>query len=164
MQEHSFDQAEKNPGIVTNMPTNRVHWSSGRNVSFAPGLVFSIPGKELIDNTITTPVRAAFTFKGWDGNLRTIICTDSEIKCLTYSGVATVTDITPTPPPTSGSQDVWECSIVAGLVVVTNGKDGVWKWGDYTAPLEPLAGAPVVCRHIGTWMRRFVFADFQGEA
>ena len=146
-------------GINSTMPSNKVVWSTGRNIRFTPGFVSKTPGKK---NIATLPVsslnlRAAFTFVAFDGNVYTILCTDAKIYAANRD-YTTISDITPTTAPTGGYYDLWEFCIVAGLPILTNGKDVIWKWDDLDSILVPLLNAPLA-KHISCSMHQLVCSN-----
>ncbi len=157
----NFFQARKNPGIVTNLPTTNVVWSIGRNVRFRPGAIYKSLGKTVLA-TLPSPVpaRNAFTFIGFDGILRTVVCCDANIYSYT-NDFGTRTDITPATPPTSGADDVWQFAMVAGALNVSNGINPIWIWGNYSAELQLLSGAPTWAKAITTSMGRLMLGNIK---
>jgi hypothetical protein len=158
----SFRQGIKNRGIRTNYPTELVDWSTGRNVRFFPGGVAKDLGKTLLVAGVD-PVREFFTFMGHDGVVRTVVCTDTTIKAYT-NDFTTVEDITPTVAPAAANAR-WQFALVAGLLLITNGVDGLWSWSDYANPvqLETMAGFGGDFGRIGVLgksMNRLLLADF----
>jgi hypothetical protein len=146
-------------GIDQTMPSNKVTWSTGRNVRFSPGFVSKTLGKTLVATlpTASLNVRKIFTFMDWDGNMHSVICTDAKVYAANGDYTA-FTDITPTPAPTGGMSDIWKFTIVAGLPILTNGKDGMWKWPDPTQPLTTLLNVPLA-KNIGCSMHRLVLSN-----
>lgn len=154
-----FRQALKNPGIVTNLPSTEVSWSIGRNIRFKPGAVYKTFGKSVLA-TLESPsaIRESYTFRGWDGTLRTVICCDTKIYAY-KTDFTVIEDITPTSQPTSGADDVWQFAVVAGALVITNGVDTPWVWGDYDNPVQVLAGAPSRVKALTTSMGRLMVGN-----
>lgn len=151
-------------GIITNMPTTKVTWAIGRNVRFKPNAVYKTPGKTLLATvTSVPPIRAMFTFLGYDDVYRTIVCCDTKIYSYT-NNFGTIQDITPTAPPTSGVLDIWEFGLIGRMPILSNGKDRVWKWNDFNQTLSILANSPVVCRHIYIFNNRVIIANYQEGA
>jgi len=146
-------------GIDSTSPSNKVTWATGRNVRFIPGYVTKTPGKTNLATlgTPALPIRESFTFVATDGDVYTIICTDAQIFAANRD-FSTITDITPTSAPTGGYYDIWEFCIVAGLPIITNGKDAIWKWPDQDQPLTPLLNAPLA-KHISSCMNRLVCSN-----
>jgi hypothetical protein len=93
----------------------------------------------------------------YDGNIYTVICCDAYVYAAN-GDYTTITDITPSPAPTGGALDFWEFTIVAGLPILTNGKDPIWKWPDPNAALTVLLNAPVA-KHISCCMHRLVCSN-----
>ncbi len=154
-----FRQSSKNPGIVTNLPTTDVAWAMGRNIRFRLGAVYKTFGKTLLATvTGTHAVRDTFTFRGWDGIWRTIVCCDNKIYSYT-SDFGTVQNITPTPYPTSGADDVWQFAVVAGALIISNGVDQPWIWGDYSGVVQTLTGVPSVVKALTTSMGRLMVGN-----
>jgi hypothetical protein len=119
-------------GIDSTKPSNKVTWSTGRNVRFIPGYVTKTPGKTILSSSVHSTglnIRASFTFVGPDSNVYTIICTDNRIWAANRE-FTNFTEVTPASPPTGGYYDLWQFCIVAGLPYLTNGKDAIWKWTD----------------------------------
>lgn len=131
-----FRQSTANAGIVTNLPTTDVIWSTGRNIRFRHGCVYKTLGKTLIE-TIPNgiPIRAMFTFKGYDNAFRTVVCCDTKVYAYAEE-FTTYTDITPTPAPDSESTDIWQFTLVGGLPIITNGVNGIWKWPSFGSVLQ----------------------------
>ena len=156
----NFEQAKKNKGIVTNAPTRQVAWSTGRNVRFIPGAVAKNMGKSLLATTPSArPIRNMFTFKGYDGIYRTIVCCDDKI--YSYSAdFATVIDITPTPAPSMGSTAVWTFTLVGGSPIISNGGyNQRWIWTDFSLPLAVLTNAPAIIRAMITDQNRLLVGN-----
>ena len=146
-------------GIDSTLPSNKVVWSTGRNVRFTPGYVSKTLGQSLLGTLAiaSLPIRAMFTFMGYDGNMYTIICCDAHV--YVANGVFdTFLDITPTAAPTSGADDHWKFDIVAGLPILTNGKDATWQWTAYSAILTALSNAPLA-KNISSCMHRLVSSN-----
>lgn len=154
-----FRQTLNNPGIVTNLPSTEVSWSIGRNVRFRLGAVYKTFGKTVLaTNDSPDPIRATFTFRGWDGVLRTVVCGDTKI--YSYSiDFTVVDDITPTSSPTSGADDVWQFAVVAGALIISNGVDPLWIWGTYSAAVQLLSGAPTRAKALTTSMGRLMVGN-----
>ena len=131
-----FRQSTANAGIVTNLPTTDVIWSIGKNVRFKHGCVYKTLGKTLI-TTIPNgiPIRAMFTFKGYDNTFRTIVCCDAKVYAYSEE-FTTYTDITPNPAPDSESTDIWQFTLAGGLPILTNGVNGIWKWPSFGSALQ----------------------------
>lgn len=151
-------------GIVTNLPTTSVVWSLGRNVRFKPGAVYKTLGKSLLTTVPgSLPVRGMFTFKGYDGVFRTIVCCDSKV--FSYTNTFTsYSDITPASPPTGGSANIWRFSLIGGMPILTNGKDAIWKWSNFGSNLAVLSNAPVYAKALTTFMNRVILGNLQEGA
>jgi hypothetical protein len=136
-----------------------VAWTAGRNVRFRPGAVYKTFGKTILATVTGIPaIRDALTFRGWDGVWRTVICCDTKI--YSYSNdFGTVQDITPSPAPTSGADDVWQFAMVAGALVISNGVDRRWIWGNYSSVLQSLLGGPSVVKAMTTSMGRLMLGN-----
>ena len=153
----NFDDVEK--GIATEFPSTKVAWATGNNVRITTGFVSKTLGKSLITSLPSTPaVRAMFTFVGTDGAVRTIICCDAKVFAYN-STFASYVDITPSPAPTGAVTDIWQFDLVAGLPVLSNGKDVVWKWASYAGVLTALTGAPTWAKRISSCMNRLVVSN-----
>ena len=153
-------KAEKlDVGIDSTNQSDKVVWSTGRNVRFTPGYVSKTLGKTLAGTlpTASLTIREMFTFMGYAGNIYTIICTDAKIY-VANGDLSTFTDITPAIAPTGGASDYWEFTIVAGLPILTNGKDMIWKWASTSSILTPLLNAPLA-KHISCSMHRLVLSN-----
>jgi len=127
-----YNFLEVDKGISTQFPSNKVAFATGNNVRITPGFVSKTLGKALaVSLPNTPPIRAMFTFVGVDGAVRTIVCCDAKVYAYnsTFSGY---TDITPSPAPTGGASDIWQFALVAGIPVLTNGKDYFWVWSSPT--------------------------------
>lgn len=146
-------------GINTQVPSSMVTWATGRNVRFTPGYVSKTLGKTLLATVAgSLAVRATFTFVGTDGAVRTIVCCDSAVYAYD-ANMANPSTITPTPAPTGGASDVWRFALVAGLPILSNGKDAVWKWGAYNTVLTALTGAPTLAKRVSSCMHRVVASN-----
>ena len=147
-------------GIVTNLPSRSVVWSAGRNVSFRPGIVMKIPGKELLTTITNTPIRAKFTFKAYDNVWRTIVCSDNTI--YSYTNNFTIRqDITPTTPPSSTSTDTWCFGLIGGIPIISNGVNPTWKWDNFSSIVTPLSGTPLICQALHVINNRLILGDIQ---
>lgn len=156
MQHHRVNKVDT--GIITNNAAKNVVWRRGRNVRFKSGSVYKTKGKALL---ATTPgalsIRSLFTFTGHDDVLRTIVACDNKI--FAYQSLFTVIqDITPSPVPTGTSYN-WQATLIGGMFVLTNGINGVWKWPDYLAALQPLANAPARAKLLSTIDNRILFGN-----
>ncbi|TFH32259.1 MAG: hypothetical protein E4G97_02820 [Deltaproteobacteria bacterium] len=157
MKDFRFKEVDK--GINRQLPSSMVHWSTGRNVRFKPGIARKTPGKAFLKTVPgALPVRDAFTFIGTDGALRTIVCCDTAIYAYT-ADFASYSDITPTITPTGGADNVWEFALVGGLPILSNGKNAIWKWAAYNTILTPLTGAPTYGKRICNVLHRLVVWD-----
>ena len=146
-------------GINTQFPSTKAVWSTGRNVRFKPGFVYKSPGRSSIQTTPSgLPIREMFRLIGTDGVERTIVCCDTIIYAYDAT-FASYTDITPSPTPTGGASDVWGFALVAGLPILTNGKDAIWKWASYAGVLTALSGAPTYGKRISSCMHRLVVSN-----
>jgi len=153
----SFNEPEK--GIVTQLPSNRVAFFTGNNVRITPGFVSKTFGKALIVSLPSTPaIRAAFSFVGTDGAVRTIVCCDAKVFAYD-STFGSYVDITPSPAPTGTATDIWQFDLVAGLPILSNGKDIIWKWSSYAGVLTALSGAPTWAKRISSCMNRLVVSN-----
>lgn len=147
-------------GLVTNLPSRSVVWRGGRNISFRPGVVMKIPGKELLTTIANTPIRAKFTFKAYDNVWRTIVCSDYKI--YTYTNNFTIQqDITPTIPPTSTSADTWCFGLIGGILIISNGVNPTWKWDNFAGVVTPISGIPQICRALNVVNNRIILGDIQ---
>lgn len=154
-------QGEKNSGITTNLPTTDVIWCNGRNVRFKPGAVYKTFGKTLLTTVPNNvPIRAIFTFKGYDKVIRSVVCSDTQIYSYTNDFTA-YQNITPPTRVYSGPTDVWQFAIIGGMPVLTNGVNGIWKWSDFSAALSTLDNAPYNAKCMATAMNRLLFGDVQ---
>jgi hypothetical protein len=154
---HAVKQLDK--GINSQLPGSLVLWAIGRNVRFAPGYASKTLGVAYLASTFgSVAVRAAFTFIGTDGAVRTIVCCDTVIYAFN-SDFSSYTDITPSPAPTGGASDVWQFALVSGLPILSNGKDAIWKWPVYASALTALSGAPTWAKRISTCMHRLVVSN-----
>lgn len=151
--------SEVDKGINKQLPTNKVYWSTGRNVRFTPGYVSKTLGKTVLGTTPgAEPIREVFSFIGTDGVVRSIVCCDSVI----YAANATFSAfsvITPAVAPTGGASDIWQFELVGGLPILSNGKDAIWKWPVYGSILVPLAGAPTYAKRLSSCMNRLVVSN-----
>jgi hypothetical protein len=155
----SFDEVDK--GTVTQLPSTKVAFTTGNNVRITPGYVSKTFGKSLLaTNAGVLPIRAMFTFIGTDGAVRTIMCCDSAVYVYN-STFGSYEDITPASAPTGGSTDTWQFDLVSGLPVLSNGKDGIWKWVSYAGVLTALTGAPTWARRLSSCMNRLVVSDLK---
>ena len=146
-------------GLDLTSPSNRVTWSTGRNVRFTPGFASKTPGKSLIATlpTASLPIREMFTFMDALGDMHTIACCDAHV--YTLNGDFTqIAEITPLTAPTGGASDLWKFTIVAGLPLITNGKDALWKWADVSQILSP-SGIPFIPKNIGCSMQRLAMSN-----
>ena len=154
-----FPIKDVDKGINTQLPGSMVTWATGRNVRFTPGYVAKTLGKTLLATVAGSfPVRATFTFVGTDGAVRTIVCCDSAVYAYNAS-MASPSTITPTPAPTGGATDIWQFALVAGLPILSNGKDAIWKWPVYGSALTALSGAPTWAKRISSCMHRLVVSN-----
>lgn len=146
-------------GVNFGLPSNRVVWTSAKNVRFRPGIVRKAPGKYLL-NTVpgNLPVRAIFPYIGVDRVLRAIVCCDTQI--FSYdSGFGTATNITPSPAPVGIASDVWQFEIIGGMPVISNGADFAWKQTAPNTPLVRLSGVKGVYRVLGSAHNRLFVSD-----
>ena len=165
MAPYNFEQSRKDRegrsyGIVTNAPTRQVKWAMGRNVRFIPGAVAKNMGKSLLATTPSSaPIRNMFTFKGYDGVYRTLVCCDNKIYA--YSAdFATRTDITPTPAPSMGSNAVWVFTLIGGMPIISNGGyDQRWMWVDFSVPMTTVTNAPHIIRAMITDQNRLLVGN-----
>ena len=143
MSKYTFTQSGNNSGIITNAPSTKVAWVNGKNVRFGSGYVRKTPGKSLLATIPSvSPIRGMFTFKGTDGTVRTIVCSDVNIYSYT-NDFGSYTDITPPyPPPSITANDAWQFTLVGGMPVLSCGVDRIWKWESYGSPLALLDNAP----------------------
>lgn len=163
MQNQNYQPIDKlDVGIDTTSPSNKVVWSTGRNVRFTPGFVSKTLGKSVLATlpTASLNVRAIFTFMDFGGAMRNIVCTDSNVYALD-SNYTTLTDIT-CGSLSGGENDLWDFTIVAGLPILTNGKDGIWKWPDPASGLVPLQNFPL-CKNISCCMHRLVGSNVRSS-
>lgn len=143
MRSLEFEQSAANSGVVANLPSTKVAWADANNMRFRPGCVMNTYGKTLLATVPNgLPIRAAFTFKGYDGSLRTIVCCDTKIYAYTED-FASYTDITPSTAPNSEGNDIWQFSLIGGMPVLTNGLNGVWKWTSYGSAMTLMPDVPV---------------------
>jgi len=155
----SFDDVDK--GIATQFPSTKVAWVTGNNVRITPGYISKTLGKSLVAAVPSAPaVRAAFTFIGTDGAVRTIVCCDAKVFAYNSTFASNV-DITPSPAPTGAATDVWQFDLVGGLPILSNGKDAIWKWTSYTGVLTALTGAPTWAKRISSCMNRLVVSNLK---
>jgi hypothetical protein len=143
-------------GINSSMPSNKVTWSTGRNVRFTPGYVSKTMGKTLLATlpVANLPIRAAFEFMGIDGNLYIVACCDTKVYLIS-SDFTSITDITPSTAPTGSETDLWQFTIVCGLPIMTNGKDAMWQMATIGSRLTVATGVPL-CKFISACMNRLV--------
>jgi hypothetical protein len=146
-------------GIDSSSPSNKVTWSTGRNVMFTPGYVGIVPGKSLLATLplANLSIREIFTFMGYDGNTYSIVCTDAKVFA-TKNDFTQFNDITPTPAPSGNIYDIWDFTIVAGLPILTNGKDAIWQWANYSSVLTTIANAPIA-KNISCCMHKLVCSN-----
>lgn len=179
-----FTARELDKGINKQFPSTMVLWADGRNVRFTPGYVSKTLGKGFLASaTGGMPVRAIFTFVGTDGAVRSIVCCDSAVLAYNvyFTPIVSLTGpsgpgiidfaielvasqagvITPSPAPTGGASDVWQFELVAGLPILSNGKDAIWKWPSYAGVLVPLIGAPTWAKRISNCMHRLVASNLE---
>ena len=165
MKSHDFHQSRQNQGIRTNRPTDQVNWSTGRNVSLLPGGIVKDLGKELLA-VVGYPVKAIFTFKGHDGVVRTIVCTDTVIYSYT-NDFGSVQDITPA--SYGGVEETgtrWQFEVIAGVVTISNGSYyGIWTWEDYNGVLirrlyDATDGEYGYINVLGKSMNRLLLGDY----
>lgn len=155
----SFTAGDLDKGINKQLPSSKVLWSAGRNVRFTPGYVEKTPGKTILATVAgSLPVRATFTFVGTDGAVRTIVCCDTAIYAYN-SSMASPSTITPSPTPTGSASDVWQFALVAGLPILSNGKDAIWRWTSYSGVLTALTGAPTYAKRVSSCMHRVVASN-----
>lgn len=125
-----FRQADKNPGLVLNLPSTDVSWSMLRNVRFRTGTVSKTLGKLLI-TTIpnAAAIRDIFMFRDVTGVFRHLICTDTKIYSYTSTAADfdAVVDRTPTVAPAVANSR-WTFDITGGYPVLSNGSQS-WYWG-----------------------------------
>lgn len=160
-----FANTELDKGIITNESPIKVPWSTGRNVRFRSGFVEKIPGRSYIQQIPTAlPIRAMFTFLGTDGVERTIVCCDSIVYAYN-ADFSSYTTITPSPAPSGSLTDEWTFALVAGLPILTNGKDAIWKWASYAGALTALTGAPTPTgsTRISSCMHRLVVSGINEQ-
>lgn len=155
---HKFSQGTNNPGIVTNAPSANVAWSAGNNVRFGNGYTKKTPGKSLLTTIPSgSPIKGMFTFKGYDGVVRTIVCCDTNVLVYT-SDFTTYIDITPTTPLSPTTQnDSWQFTLCGGMPVISNGVDRVMKWTNYSSVLETITSAPAMVKCLATVNNRVVY-------
>ena len=133
-----FRQSTNNAGIVTNVPSTDVVWATGKNVRFKPGCVYKTLGKTLLATVPNnTPIRAMFTFRGYDNAFRTIVCCDKKVYSYAEE-YTTYTDITPSPAP-SYVNAIWQFELIGGLPILTNGVNGIWKWPSFGSVLQKMS-------------------------
>lgn len=151
--------ADVDVGLTPQLPTSKVVWSTGRNIRFTPGYASKTLGKTYIAAAPgAIPIRDMFTFIGTDDVARTIVCCDSQVFSFNYD-FSSSSDITPASAPTGGASDVWQFALVAGLPILTNGKDAIWKWPNYAGILAPLSGAPTFAKRISSVLHRLVVSN-----
>lgn len=150
-------------GLVTNLPSRSVVWSGGRNISFRPGVVHKILGKELLTTITNIPIRAKYTFKAYDNVWRTIVCSDNKI--YTYTNNFTIQqNITPTIPPTSTSVDTWCFGLIGGIPIISNGVNPTWKWDNFGGVITPISGIPQICKALAVVNNRLLVGNIQEGA
>jgi hypothetical protein len=163
LKNYTFSQGEKNPGIVTNMPSNSIYWSTGKNIRFKPGCLYKTPGKSLL---ATVPsgraTRGMFTFIDNSGVIRTIVCCDDKVYSY-HDEFAEYDDITPSPAPTSDSSAIWQFTLVGGCPIITNGVDGVWQWKNFSSIMTKLTNAPLA-KYLTTSHHRLMLGNIQEGA
>lgn len=146
-------------GVNSTLPRDKVTWAVARNVRFTPGYVSKTLGKALVGTlpTASLNILAMFTFTSFEGQLYTFVCTPAKV----YVGMGDLTsftDITPTVAPTGGVLDFWDFAIVAGLPILTNGKDNMWKWTSPTTILTPMTHG-IIAKNINCCMHRLVCSN-----
>ena len=150
-------------GITTNMPSRSVVWSSGRNISFRPGIVMKNFGKELLATISGIPIRAKFTYKAYDNVWRTIVCSDNKI--YSYTNNFTVQqDITPSTPPTSTYLDTWCFGVIGGMLIISNGVNQIWKWDNFSSKIVPLSESFITCKALAVVNNRLLIGNIQEGA
>jgi hypothetical protein len=155
----TFNDVDK--GIATQFPSTKIAWATGNNVRISPGYVSKTLGRSLVASLPSTPaIRAMFTFIGTDGAVRTIVCCDAKVFAYDYM-FGSYVDITPSPAPTGAATDTWQFDLVAGLPILSNGKDIIWKWSSYTGVLTALSGAPTWAKRISSCMNRIVVSNLR---
>lgn len=160
----TYSVSKVDMGLITNLPSDQVVWSIGRNVHFKPGCLYKSFGKTLMATVSgSIPVRAMFTFRGYDDVFRTIVCCDSKIYAYT-NNFGTSQDITPSPPPTSTSLDVWQFAIVGGMPIISNGVNPPWKWANFASIMAPLSNAPAICKALHVHENRIIVGNIQDGA
>jgi hypothetical protein len=153
----TFNDVDK--GIATQFPSTKVAWATGNNVRITPGFVSKTLGRSLVVSLPSTPaIRAMFSFIGTDGAVRTIVCCDAKVFAYD-STFGSYVDITPSPAPTGAATDIWQFDLVAGLPILSNGKDIIWKWSSYAGVLTALSGAPTWAKRISSCMNRLVASN-----
>ena len=151
-------------GLITNLPSTNVTWASGNNIRFKPGSVYKTFGKELITSLPSImPIRAMFTFVAWTKTIYTIVCSDAKVYAYSQD-YGSYSDITPSPAPTTGVNDVWEFALVGGLPILTNGKDNIWQWTAVDAVLTVLTNAPALAKHIASFNLALFTGNIQDGA
>lgn len=122
MKDFSFRQAENNPGVITNLPTDSVAWSTCRNVRFKPGCLYKSPGRSAALATVINglPVRAMFPLKGHDNVWRILACCDTKIYSFT-NDFTVYSDIT---PGTSGIGCTVSYTVTNGVITAITGITG----------------------------------------
>ena len=158
MARQSFNISKLDVGLVTNLPINQVIWADGRNISFKPGEVYKILGKTLLTITDNTPIRATFTFKGYDNVWRTITCKDTKIYSYTNNFTQNK-DISPAIPPSSIATDTWLFGLIGGVPIISNGVNSTWKWDNYASIVTPISGIPQICKALAVINNRLVVGD-----
>ena len=146
-------------GINSSLPSDKVTWATGRNVRFTPGYVSKTLGKSVLGKLFypSLPIRSIFSFSAFDGTIYNVICTDAK----TFAAdelYTTFTNITPSSAPGGGVLDIWDCCIVAGLPILTNGKDTMLKWTSASAILSPMTHG-VVAKNISNCMHQLVCSN-----
>ena len=161
----SFMQGADNPGIVTNLPTTQVAWSTGLNVRQRVGCVYKSPGRSAPLATVTNglQIRAMFTFKGGDNVWRTLVCCDTKIYSYT-NNFGTVVNITPATPPSSTATDVWQFAMIGGMPVLSNGVNTMWKWDLTGNPMTVVSGAPQICKALHVHQNKLIVGNIQEGA
>jgi len=155
----TFTFYEVDKGIATQFPSTKVAWATGNNVRITPGYASKTLGRSLVASLPSTPeIRAMFSFIGTDGAIRTIVCCDAKVFAYD-STFSSYVDITPSPAPTGGAADIWQFELVAGLPILSNGKDAIWKWSAYAGVLTALSGAPTYAKRISSCMNRLVASN-----
>lgn len=120
-----FRQGEKNFGIKTNLPTDAVQWSSGRNFRFRSGCAYEHPGRVLITTVPDgNPVLKIFRMGDLGDVVEwQIVVTTAHVYAY-YHDFAAYYDVT---PATFIPGFNWSLTITGGLPVLSN-EFGHWQW------------------------------------